>query len=97
MKAKSGKPGHQWSAGGVDGGGHRLGCIRMRAICYSYAYDALWCHRLLPYCRGSLSRTSLEDAGGSRLKHFPDGKEADHGGGSSVVDAGGLVRRVKLW
>jgi hypothetical protein len=43
-----------------------------------------------------LSRTSLEDTGGMRLKYFPDRKEADHGGDSSVVDEGGLVRRVKL-
>ena len=38
----------------------------------------------------------LEDTGNTGLKHFPDGKEANHGGHSSVVDAGGLVRRVKL-
>jgi hypothetical protein len=45
---------------------------------------------------GALSRTSLEDTGGMRLNNFPDRKEASHGGHSSVVDEGGLVRRVKL-
>ena len=37
---------------------------------------------------GALSRTSLEDTGGMRLNHFPDRKEANHGGHSSVVDEG---------
>jgi hypothetical protein len=41
-----------------------------------------------------LSRTCLEGAGGMRPNNFPDRKEADHGGHSSVVDEGGLVRRV---
>ena len=35
-----------------------------------------------------LSRTSLEDTGGLMLNHFPDRKEANHGGHSSVVDEG---------
>ena len=48
------------------------------------------------YGRGFLSCTFLEDTGGLRLNHFPDRKEANHGGDSSVVDEGGLVRRVKL-
>jgi hypothetical protein len=37
---------------------------------------------------GALSRTCLEDTGGMRLNHFPDRKEANHGGHSSVVDEG---------
>ena len=45
---------------------------------------------------GSFSCPSLEDRGGLRVSHFPDRKEAHHGGDSSVVDEGGLVRRVKL-
>src|SRR5262249_12012621 len=48
------------------------------------------------YGRGSFSCTFLEDAGVLRLNHFPDRKEAHHGGDTSVVDEGGLVRRVKL-
>jgi len=37
---------------------------------------------------GVLSRTSLEVTGGMRLNNFPDRKEANHGGHSSVVDEG---------
>jgi hypothetical protein len=37
---------------------------------------------------GALSLTSLEDTGGMRLNNFPDRKEANHGGDSSVVDEG---------
>jgi hypothetical protein len=43
-----------------------------------------------------LSCHSPEATGGTRLKHIPVGKEVNHGGDSSVVDEGGLVRRLKL-
>jgi hypothetical protein len=52
--------------------------------------------RRLPYVQGSPSRPSLEGAGGMTLNHGSGRKEAIHGGHSSVVDEGALVRRVKL-
>jgi hypothetical protein len=41
MKVASGKSGNQRHAGGTEGGGHRLGCICVRAICYHDVDEAL--------------------------------------------------------
>jgi hypothetical protein len=41
MKAEAGKSGRQRHAGGTEGGGHRLRCICVRAICYHYADEAM--------------------------------------------------------
>ena len=94
LKAESGKFGSQRNAGARREEGivsDAYACGQYATIMHTEPCDAVDEAVLL-----RLSCHSLEDTGGTRLKYFPDRKEANHGGDTSMVDEGRLVRRVKL-